>query len=582
VALAPVSITGSVQSTIIGRRGTDGTSELTVQEGLGIGVSSYIWQPWFVQVRGDTNIVHDKVFGDEGGSSISGSANMTLAVLPQSNYPVNLGFTHFDSRASGEFAGTDFTRDRVFIDSRAVLTQNLRGGLSASWERADQADSGVQTTQTMNLNLNQTFPHDKAPLGITSVGLNVGLRNSDLTATDPDEEDGSNQVATLRLDTHSEPFENLFFDSLLTAIYDDDVDGDDATTRKSLQGISTAQWRPEGKPFIVTGTLRTLTEKIEREDNGESSDSDTKLAAATLGLRWPVDDNLSFNLGLRGSYEDVSRDEGSELGQDAIDDGQRFDAVLIADVNYISDKRKFASYDWRWDARASTESGMRSDEGVVSRESAGVGHRFERMFEDLIFVPVLFSFAQGADLSIDANSDEPLSAGISDSITFSYSGGEAASSTFARLFFSDTRDLIGENNEFQMIQGRIGRRVALSRQRRLQGDLSAQAARQVTDGDSDIFVTAFGNFAYDHRDLFDIENLGWRSELRVNAVNLEKLFGQGSQRQNDELLRNDWRNVLSYRIGRLVASLEATAFQREAGFGYLALMRFRRVFGGGE
>jgi hypothetical protein len=133
-----------------------------------------------------------------------------------------------------------------------------------------------------------------------------------------------------------------------------------------------------------------------------------------------------------------------------------------------------------------------------------------------------------------------------------------------------------------MIQGRIGRRVALSRQRRLQGDLSGQAARQVTDGDSDIFVTAFGNFAYDHRNLFDIENLGWRSELRVNAVNLEKLFGKGSQDQNDELLRNDWRNVLSYRIGRLVASLEATAFQREAGLGYLALMRFRRVFGGGE
>jgi hypothetical protein len=419
VALAPVSVSGSVQSTVIARRGTEGSSELTVQEGIGVDVASYIWQPWFVQVRGGVDLTHEKTFAAEGGSSFSGSVDTALSVLPRSKYPVTLGFSHFDSRASGEFAGTDFIRDRASINATAVLTQNLRGGLWASWERADQSDSGVQTTQTMNLNLNQTFPRDEAPLGITSVGLNVGLSNSDLTATDPDEEDGSNQLATLHLDTHSEPFENLFFDSLVTAIYDDDVDGNDATTRKSLQGISTAQWRPEGKPFIVTGTLRTLTEKIEREDNGEPSDSDTKLAAATLGLRWPVDDNLSFNLGLRGSYEDVSRDEGSELGQDAIDDGQRFDAVLIADVNYISDKRKIASYDWRWDARASTENGMRSDEGVVSRESVGVGHRFERMFEDLIFVPVLFSFVQGADLGIDANSDEPLNAGISDSITFS-------------------------------------------------------------------------------------------------------------------------------------------------------------------
>ncbi len=581
MTLAPVSTTGSVHSTVFNRRDSDGTSELTVQEGVGVNVASYIWQPWFVQVRGSADFVHDKTFGSEGGSSFSGSAEATLDVLPMSKYPVTLGFSHFDSRASGDFGGADTIRDRAFINASAVLTQNLRGGLRASWDRADQDNSGIETTQTVNLNLSQTFPRDATFLGITLIGLSVGLSNSDFTATDPDEEDGSHQVATVRLDTHSEPIENLFYDSLITAIYDDDADGDGATKRMSLQGVSTMQWRPEDKPFIVTGTLRTLTEKIENENDGRSSDSDTILAAATLGLRWPVDDRLSFSLGLRGSYEDIDRDEGGALGEDAIDDGQRFDATLFADVNYVAETRPLAFFDWRWDARASAENGLSNDEGMISRESIGLGHRFERILENLIFVPVRFSFDQSASLGFDPDNDEPFRVGLSDSITFSYSGSGDASSTFARLFFSDTRDLIGERDEFQTIQARIGRRIAISRDRRLQGDLTAQAARQVSDGETDIFATASGNFSYSHRDLFDIENLGLRSDLTINIVNIDDLFGGRGGRINDELLRNDWRNVLSYRIGRLTTSLEATIFQSDEEFGYLALLRFRRDFGGG-
>ena len=582
MTLAPVTTTGSVQSTVIGRRGSDGTSELAVQESASVNVDSYIWQPWFAQVSGGVNVAHNKTFGGGGGSSLNGSVNAVLAVLPMSKYPVTLGLAHFDSRTSGEFGGTDLIRDRAFINARAVLTQNLRGGLQASWDRAEQADAGVQTTQTVRLNLNQTLPSDATFLGISSIGLSVGLNNSNLTATGPDQEDGSHQSATVQLTTRSEPFENLFYDSLLTAIYDDEANGADATTRTSFQGVSTIQWRPEDKPFIVTGTLRTLTEKIKNEDDGESSGSDTLLAAATLGLRWPVNDRFSFNLGLRGSYEEVSRDAGGALGEDAIDDGQRYDTTLIASANYFAGKRQVAGFDWRWDARASAENGLRSDTGMTSRETIGLGHRFERMLEDVIFVPVLFSFAQGTNLSFEPTGDELFGAGISDSIGFSYSGTGATASTNARLFFSDSRSVIGEQREFQTLQARIGRRVALNRQRRLQGDLSAQAAREVSEGEANISITASGNFAYSHRNLFDIERLGLRSELRINVVNLDQLFGKSGGELNTELLRNDWRNVLTYRIGRLATSVETTVFQRDTGFGYLALLRFRRDFGGSE
>lgn len=582
MTLAPVATTGTVQTTVINRRSTDGSSELTVQEGFGIGVDSYLWHPWFAQVNGSVDFSHEKTFGAEGGSSFRGSADATLSVLPQSKYPVTLGVSHSDSRASGEFSSIDFTRDSAFINARAVITQNLSGGLRASWSRTDQTDTAVQTTQVVNLTLNQTFPRDKTILGISAIDLNVGLNSSNLVASSPDEDDNDHQVAIVQLGTRSEPFENLFYDTRITAIYDDEDDGDDATTRESLQGISTLQWRPENKPFVVTGSLRTLTEQISRDGNNDATDSKTLLAAGNLGVRWPVNDRLSFNLGLRGSYEDITREGGSSLGESDLDDGERVNATVNAGVNYNSEPRQLSGFEWRWDARAASENGIRSDEGVITRESLGLGHRFERMLEEVIFVPVRFSFAQDLDLQFDADGDDPISAGLSDSITFSHSQFKDATSTTARLFLRDSRELIGETREFQLIQARLGRRVAINRDRRLQGDLSMQTAREVNEDETDIFFTMSGNLSYDHRNLFEIENLGLRSELRINLVNLDELFGESTDDLDSEFLRNDWRNILTYRIGRLTANVEATVFQRDEGFGYLALFRFRRDFGGGK
>ena len=579
--LAPVTTTGSVQSSVIGRRGSDGTTGLSVQEGASINVASYIWYPWFVRVRGGADVAHDKAFGDGGSSSLYGSASATLDVLPLSNYPVTLGLSHSDSRTSGEFGGADSTRDSAFITARAVLTQNLRGGLRANWDRSEQAGSGVQTAQRVNLDLNQTFPRDATFLGINSIGLNVNLNSSSLTPAGPDEEDESHQVATVRLSTSSEPFENLSYNSLMTATYDDKAVGDSARTRMSLQGVSTMQWRPEDLPFIVTGTLRTLTEKIEREGGGQSLGSDTMLAATTLGLRWPVNDQFSFTVGLQGSYTSVSLDAGGELGEDAIGDRQRFNAALLASANYTSEQRRLAGFGWSWNARASADNGLSSDEGMESSESIGLGHRFERTLDDLIFVPVRFSFAQAVNMGFDPIGDAAVSAGLSDSVSFSYSGSEAAASTSARLFLTDNRSVIGKPRETQRIEARIGRRVAISRERRLQGDLSAQAARQATEGEANISITASGNFSYSHRNVFGIENLGLRSNLRINVVNLDQLFGESDGGLNNDFLSNELRNTLTYRIGRLATSMEVTAFQRGTGVSYLALLRFRRYFGRG-
>jgi len=583
MTLAPISTAGSVQTTALARRSTGGDAEQLVQQTGTLVLDSYVLEPWLARVGGELSLAFEQDFGDEPGSSLQGSGSATLAVLPQSKYPVTVNLAHLDSRVSGEFSGSDFTLDRGSLTARAAITDNFRGGLVASWDRTDRDDSGVLNSRNVSLDLNKSFTEDEAFLGLRGVGFGATLRKSDFTADNPEDDDRDRTNVAFTLSTRSEPAEKLHYDSLLTASYDDALDGDESFERLALQGISTLQWRPENHPFVVTGTLRTLTEQITEIEDGNTSDSDTTLASGTLGLRWPINDRLSFNAGLRGSYQDISRDSGAPLGETGLSDGVGVSATALAGVSYVSEARPIGRYEWRWNANAQTENGVMEDEGAISRETFSIGHRFERTLDRLISVPLRFSVDQDVDVSVDTtDDDDPYSVGFSNSVSFDYSTADQSSSRFARLFLRDSRNIVGERREFQTVQGRYGHRIAFDRDRRLQANATGQFLRNVTDDDDDFFISLSGNIAYEHRNLFDVENLSFRSELRLNLIEIESLFIDPEDEIENELARNDWRNILSYRIGRLTAELEGTLFQRDEDPGYLLLFRIRRDFGGGD
>jgi len=577
----PVNTAGSVFSAVSARRTTGGESEIALQEGVNFSAASYIWQPWFARVRGDTRIAYDKTFGGEGESTLIASVNGSASILPLSRYPVTVGFSHQDSRASGEVSSSDSVSDAAFINASAVLSQTLRGTLSANWVRTDQEDSGVENTRNVNVNVQKTFSADSTIFGIDAIRLTTALTDENFVGSDEEDDGRQRRSASVQLDIDSRPLKDVRLNSTYTAIYDDRDEDSIDQRRTSLQGVSTVQWRPEEWPFIVTGSLRTLIEDIVRSGDDEEPDSGTMLAAGTVGLRWPLSNRLSFNVGLRSSYESIQRDEGADVGEDDGEPGERFNASALAGATYTSYWSEISGFDWQWTASGQTEEGFRSDEGAISNNSVTLGHRFRRMFDDLIFVPVQFSFSQQAGFNYTLESEDPVRVDLLHSAEFDYSGSTRAATTFARLIARDTRTLVGDSREFQVLQGRIGRRVALDTDERLQGDISGQATRTVSGGNAEFSVTASGNAAYSKRNLFEVENLGFRSDLRINVVDLDRVFGESDQAE-DELIRNDWRNVLTYRIGRLSADLEATLFQRDIGFGYLAIFRLRRDFGGGQ
>jgi len=414
-------------------------------------------------------------------------------------------------------------------------------------------------------------------------GRSLDYRQSDFRATDPDEEDRALDRATLRFDLQSEPWKNVRIDSRFTGTYSEFVNEDEAESRLTTQGISTLQWRPEGLPFTVTGALRTLYEDIREEEGGRSLGSTTALASGSLGLRWPVSDRFSLSAGVRASYEDAKRDKGVDLGEVSDETGRRYETGVLVGATYLSRRHDLAGFDWHWDARLQTDNGFDSEAGFDSRDFAQIGHSLEREVDGIFFWPVQIILSQDADFRMDTEDDDTLfSAGISHALSLSYNAADRNSSSFGRIFLRDNRNLVGEKRRFQNARLQFGQRVSIDRDSRLQGNLNAQASRSVEeDGDRDSFLSLSAELNYAQRDLFGVPDLGFRSTLRMNILNAKELFGGADDElTNTDALRNDWRNVLTYRIGRLIARAEATAFHEDEGLGYLILFRLRREFGG--
>lgn len=583
MGLAPVSVSGSVQTVAVNRYTSDGSSEVATTATANVGLKTYVWHPWFATVSSDLGVGYDFSTGDAKNSALRAGGNVTLDILPQSNYPVSISAGHHESRISGDFVSGDLVRDHASLSARAAITPTIKGGFLASWDRTDRDDSGVRTGLRTNISLDKSFPKDSAYFGIKSIGFQAGLRRNDFTATDPNESDSNFDNANIRLTLRSEPAKNVLVDTRLSGLLLDVTTEDDDEKRLIAQGLTTVQWRPESLPINVTGALRVLYEDVSQVDAGRTLERSTKLASATVGMRWPVNDNLSLNVGLRASYEDIARDEGIDFEGDNDETGARFEAGFLVGANYRSNKYNLGGFDWRWNAQILTNNGLDTEAGFDSRDLFQVGHVLERRLEDLLSWPVLFSISQAFDVRLDTEDDDGLlSAGINHSVSLGYNRADRESSGFARLTIRDSRNVIGETRSFQSVQFRLGERLALSRFQRISGNVNAQAARSVdSEGDSETSASLSAEVRYEHRELFEVEGLFFRSILRANILDVEALFGADEETFNGfETLSNDWRNILTYRIGRLTAEAEASAFHRDGGFGYLVLVRLRREFGG--
>jgi hypothetical protein len=549
------------------------------QNQVQVDVDSYIWQPWFVTVDTDVDVAYkiERAAAGEDLDSILLAGGARLGILPFSDYPTSLGYRHRDNRGDGRAGGSDFISDRVDVSSQVIVSSDLRVATLADYEIIDQPGFGEEERLGASLNINKQFETDRL-----SIGLNYD--DADFVSVVDEDERETALVATAVYDTR--PFENATSQSTTIAFYETDELTTQTMDRLSFQGLSTLQWRPPELPFTINGALRTLTETIETKQLGlttTSTETSTQTANGTIGLNYNIRPRLTANAGLNARIESVETEAGGFSGEVPAESRSTAGGSLIGGISYQSLAEPLLSFDWAWNASGSTNLTAETDAGFADQESVAVGHGIARSL-DLPF-PGRVSFRASEELGLRTATEERFAADLFHNASLSHSSARAGVNTFARLSVSDRRDLVSDDPfEFQLLQFQLNRQETIDLSSSWLANLSFQVSRQKSDNqDAQTVASANGTASYRKADVFGIRNLRFTSELTLNALGLESvLTGEDDEaRRRSDRFRSDWINRLEYRIGRIIASLEGSAFYNQGKFGNSLFFRISRAFGGG-
>lgn len=581
--MPPISISGSIGDTAQTRDFEGEPREYSNAVTGTLRARSYIWQPWFVTTEGGASLTHRVVEGginDDNALVVSG--DVSLGILPVSQYPTTISYSHTDSRTEGTL-GFDFVRDRVGFTNRAAVTNDLKTFTRFTYQTVDQEEVGDQEDLDVGFTLNKNFLNN-------TLALNLQHSESDFNASDEDNEDEDEEVnlASLSHLYTPNPFFNL--QNRATVIRDEEDQETQTRDRLSLQGVSQSFWRPKDDDYTVTAALRALREEVDFGGISDSNDTDELLFSGVVGLNYPIMPRLTTNYGVNATYEDSQIDEDADPDNSGRG-GRRLEAGATASISYISLDSEVLGFDWRWNANGSAQGDYRSqavsdDGGPDGTGSTSLGHSASRTIEMPLLGPTRFSASQSGGVSVTSDDQEGdyVVPNLNHDVSFTISDSAGGVTTYARLSASDRREFLAEDAvEFQLFQFQLNRQATIDFDDNWVAALSLQASRRKEQGQSaDLTASANGRIAYISKRVFGVTNLDFISELKINAIGLEDTLkldeDEDKELSND--FRGDWTNRLSYRIGRVTTSLEGSIFMIGEEFGNSVMLRIRRDFDG--
>jgi hypothetical protein len=579
--IAAPNIGGSISTGVLLRDTPSSESELVLQSVASIRASSYIWQPWFAPVTSSGGVAYERRTGRRAneGDALRFNGDLSLGLLPQSRFPARLSYSRLDSRVSGQFSGADFIQNRFAFSTTSIFTGKFRTNAGVAIDWSEQAKTGDRRSKRFYGGATKTFGRNFA--GLQSMALSVDYTTSAFDSLR--EGELSEDVLSATFSLHAKPGPDATNNLVVTFISDDEVSRTVIANRRSLQAVNNFNWNPQGKIYNIDGFIRARIEEIEFGDVATQPRRRNNQLLGAVNSQISLSERLHVRLGIRAGADDRT---GSIGGPQPGDSDTRSFVAAGATVNYFSKTRKFGAYDWRWGARASGETGWESEDDLIRNPTAAVNQTLERDVPFFGETPARLSFTQEVGFDSSAVNrgnpdDEEFTPIVSHGLAFSYSSGGQSGSTSFVVSLRDNRELSGDRDSLQTAQVQFNRNQALDARRSFTGSLTANALRRTLAGDEDTIVSASGRLVYNHRSIFDLLNLEFRSEVAVNIFELDELFSEDPEPTFvEDIQHHEWRNYLTYHIGKIAVVGEASAFYEDEGLGTLFMIRIRRDFGG--
>jgi hypothetical protein len=565
----PSTNTGAVSYTVQTRKTGNEQRELSNQVTGTLNSSSYIWQPWFMTTQGTVNVTGELVNGgprSDRSSLLTGTAAATL--MPRSSFPTTLTLERSDSRVAGNLLTTDQTSNRAALAQSLFLPDRWNVQTNLSYDDTKVLDIGSGDGNNATVTIDKSYDDSSFVLDLNHEEQRFrAFRDGSLNSDNTDS-------ATLR---HIYTiFDEINVQSSTTALRSTAQVSNSIRDLTSLQGVSTAQWRPPGETYSVNGALRTLTQSLRFSGAGADSRADTQFLTGLLGFNYPLAERLVSNIGVSGTLQSIKSDNlssilpsGSPVAQDSYNVG------VLGGVNYTSLTQPVLGFDYSWNAGANAQSQFGSSNASGQTGTASLGHRISRPLELPLVGDVVVSLSETGGYSVNSRGDSFPVVAHTGAVTKSDS--DSNSQTYVRVSATDARDLGGEaRSRLQLAEAQFSRVSSIDASRNWGAQFTAQTARQSLFGlDSGLITSANGTAFYIERDVLNMHDLSYRSELTATAI------GLGSQFDNLPLTNrvySQFANRLEYRLGMLVLSFETRLFRREGQTGDLTLFQIRRFF----
>ena len=513
---------------------------LTRLELANINAATYIYQPWFAQVRGSIGGLRStsNSSGTPGSKSTSLTGDFGLSLFPVSRFPFDAYMSVTDSRASGEFTSSDY--------------RNTRVGARQAYRTVDETTNYVARAERSTLS-SDTFGRDT--LDVFEAGMNrrLGVHQVELNGNYSENRGGANGVDS-RLARASarhayNPASNLSVESLASSnrntVQSNAAPGSEFATRFN-QLTTFGSWRPDegeplyqkDRPLVLTASGRLF--ELKNEANGAESAS-TSLNGS-LGANYTLDPNTR----LTGS---ATATRTSSAGSDTWFTSQAGSAI------YTANPRPLGDFTYNWSATGSAANATATGQEATQTYSGQLAHGVTRGFaiDDTSLVSVLAG--QSAAVAHD-RAGNTLTVAHNAGTNWS-SGNGSGGQTYLGLSASDARTVGATRSNFQLVNLQATRQNPLSNISYWTGNFTVQGTRQSTEGAAAGFNwTTFGSLSYLHQRAFGVPRLRFTATYTA-AVQQLSSRSSGDIDAPREFTSSAAEARFDYAIGKLEMRLSA-------------------------
>lgn len=534
VGFVPPRWGGGVSYELLSQRASDEFSRYVNTATVSLAAASYFWQPWFAQVRG--NLVLLGALENGAGKTeapgersqtrtLSVSGGGTATIFPASRFPFTATFDSSDSRASGEFAPSNYRSERL--------------GLRQTW-RSPLGETLYDASLDRSVLTSDSFGRD------TILALNGGyLRTGEQHRFDSTiawsrnrRSSGGDGSDLLRLSgRHSyRPSGELWVESLASFSGTDlaaQSSGENLSFTSRLSQLTTqGVWRPEAEErLVVTGGARALV--------SSAGSASTRTFSGNVGASFALTEEATFTGTVNTNL--LSQKNAPDV----------FTTFATLGATYVSRPVDLRLATWSFGTGA--EGSFQAGGAESGRYAAGAqaDHQLSRNFTLGSASALNFLATQGAGVVEDSIRGRTVSIRHSGSAALRVATSETSEAFIgANVGQSDSSG--GIEDRFRLANVQASGQLRFGAFDFLSMNLTAQWTRSRRDGAEaeESRQQLFGTIAYQHARLFGVPRLRFIASASFSDAFLDsRLLGNLEASRENVTRLIDQR--LLYDIGRL-------------------------------